>query len=92
MFAPVFICDVFYAQFTLKTLASRRGAGLINISYLTLRASALYSRISDDGRGDLRQLAPRKICAKSFREFSEALRRLARGFSFALSRINNVAI
>jgi hypothetical protein len=68
MFAPVFICDVSLRVYSSaadsRRLSSVRLAGLINISYLTLHRPALYSDASDDGRGDLRQLAPRKTCAK----------------------------
>jgi hypothetical protein len=64
----------------------------INISYLTPHGGSVYSDASDDGRGDLRQLAPRKKCAKPLASFRSPATVWRRAFHFALSKTNNVAI
>jgi len=96
MFAPVFICDV---SMRIRSAAIASGCfhrqasfDPINISYLTLRGLSLYSDASDDGRGDLRQLAPRKTCAKPLASFRSPATVWRRAFRFVLSKTNNVAI
>jgi hypothetical protein len=70
MVAPLFIRDVSSRRYAEGLLsAAVRPGELINISYLTRKGASLYSDASDDGRGDLRQLAPRKTCAKPLESF-----------------------